>query len=210
IWADRTPDELVECERHEALLNVAFTGGAPWRLMCPYDVTALDPAVIQEAGRNHRFLFTNDRFRESAFYRDADEAAKPFDKPLPEPKGALRQMTFDVSGLDGVRLFAAAEATGFGLDAMRIDDLVLAVNEIATNSLRHGGGSGSLRTWRTGDTLVCEVRDHGRIEEPLVGRERPVPDQEGGYGLWLANQLCDLVQIRTFADGSVVRLHMSR
>ena len=43
--------------------------------------------------------------------------------------------------------------------------------------------------------------------EPLVGRERPA-GPAGGYGLWLANQLCDLVQVRSFPAGSVVRLHM--
>jgi hypothetical protein len=37
--------------------------------------------------------------------------------------------------------------------------LVLAVDEVATNSLRHGGGRGTLRIWRDADAVVCEVRD---------------------------------------------------
>jgi hypothetical protein len=49
VDAGRTPDELVECQRHEALLNVAFAMGTPWRLLCPYDTTALPPAVLREA-----------------------------------------------------------------------------------------------------------------------------------------------------------------
>jgi anti-sigma regulatory factor (Ser/Thr protein kinase) len=37
-----------------------------------------------------------------------------------------------------------------------------------------------------------------------------VPDAraEGGRGLWLINQLCDLVQLRPAVDGLTVRLHM--
>ena len=57
--------------------------------------------------------------------------------------------------------------------------------------------------------MICEVRDRGRLDQPLAGRasaraRRPV----GGWGLWLANQLCDLVQLRTLPDGNVVRLHL--
>ena len=46
IWADRSPAELVECERHEALLNVAFADPSFW-LLCPYDTGALAPEVIE-------------------------------------------------------------------------------------------------------------------------------------------------------------------
>jgi len=85
----------------------------------------------------------------------------------------------------------------------------MAVTELATNSIRYGGGSGTLRCWSRPGALICEVRDAGRISRPLAGRVRPREEQEGGYGLWLVNQLCDLVQVRTFEDGSVVRVHMS-
>ena len=95
-----------------------------------------------------------------------------------------------------------------GLPEGRIDDLVLAAHELVSNSVRHGGGTGTIRVWHDGHAVVCEVTDNGRIGHPLVGRQLPADDSLGGRGLWMANQLCDLVQIRTFADGSVVRLHM--
>ena len=46
-------------------------------------------------------------------------------------------------------------------------------------------------------------------DDPLVGRVKPVPTQVGGRGLWLANQFCDLVQIRSGDDGTAVRLQMA-
>lgn len=77
----------------------------------------------------------------------------------------------------------------------------------ATNSARHGGGSGRLRLWLESSSLVCEIRDQGHFNRPLADRERPSGDIAAPRGLWLANQLCDLVQIRRLPDGTVVRLH---
>ena len=138
--------------------------------------------------------------------------AQPFDEPLPEPSRATVGYAFgpDAAPLSAVRLQVGGSAAAFGLDAARTADLVLIVNEVATNSLRHGGGSGVLRIWDEGSSLICEVSDAGRIEDPLVGRGEPSADLGSGFGLWLANQLCDLVQIRTFSTGSVVRLHVAR
>ena len=65
-----------------------------------------------------------------------------------------------------------------------------------------------LRIWSDGDTLLCEVQDRGRLRDPLAGRRRPDFTGSGGQGLWITNQVCDLVQLRSFADGSAVRIHM--
>jgi len=96
------------------------------------------------------------------------------------------------------------------MDDVKVQDFILAVSEVSTNSLRYGGGRGVARVWTNGATSVFEIRDEGVIDRALAGRIRPTPGQPSGYGLWLANQVCDLVQIRTFDSGSVVRLHMSR
>ena len=81
------------------------------------------------------------------------------------------------------------------------------MTEVATNSIRHGGGGGTLRIWRQEDALVCEVTDPGHITDPLVGRRTPSPATEAGRGLWLANQLCDLFQVRSGPGGTTIRLH---
>jgi anti-sigma regulatory factor (Ser/Thr protein kinase) len=112
--------------------------------------------------------------------------------------------------MPAVRSLVTAHATAAGLEDFRADDLVLAATELATNSVRHAGGHGTIRLWREDDVLVCEVEDVGRIDRPLAGRERPVPGAPAGRGLWLVNQVCDLVQIRSLPDRNVVRLRMGR
>jgi anti-sigma regulatory factor (Ser/Thr protein kinase) len=110
--------------------------------------------------------------------------------------------------LADLRTIVVQQATRAGLNDARTGELALAVNEVATNSLRHAGGRGTLLIWQELDRLVCEVRDGGHITSPLVGRQTPSVDGENGRGLWLANQLCDLVQIRSSSAGTAVRLHL--
>lgn len=133
---------------------------------------------------------------------------EPFDTPLPEPASDSPSMPFGELDLPRVRSIVAEIAERQGLGASRSADLVIAVDEAAANSIRHGGGEGVLRSWFDGVAVVCEVRDDGRFGDVLAGRRTPALDQRSGYGLWLANQVCDLVQIRSFATGSVVRLYM--
>jgi anti-sigma regulatory factor (Ser/Thr protein kinase) len=210
IWAARSRDELDECERHEALLNVAFDGSPAWWLACPYDSEALPDPVLEEAERTHPFVVHEGVRRPSASYLGVDGATQPYDRALPPAPADAATSRFDHSreSLHELRATVARRARAAGLDEARTDDLVLAVSEVATNSIRHGGGSGVLRTWVEDRTVICEVGDAGRITDPLVGRGRPAPDLGSGYGLWLANNLCDLVQIRTYGEGSVVRLHV--
>ena len=209
ISAERSAAELVECQRHESLLNLAFADTPGFRLLCPYDTSALDEDVLAEARRSHPFLVTDGVKRESTECRDLDEVAAPFAEPLPEPPTQPESRVFQAGTLAALREFVSRRAAGAGFDGQMSDDLVLAVDEVATNSVLHGGG-GVLRIWPEGDELVCEVGDRGLIGDPLVGRERPTPDQAHGYGIWLANQLCDLVQVRTFSAGSAVRLRKRR
>lgn len=210
IWAERSPAELVECQRHESLLNLAFADSAGFRLLCPYDTSALDQDVVEEARRSHPFLASDGVERNSPEYRGLDAVAAPFAEPLPEPSTQMESFVFEGDTLAALRQFVSVRAASAGFSTQTTEDLVWAVHEVATNSVVHGGGGGILRIWREGDALVCEVGDTGLIEDPLVGRNRPVRGHAGGYGLWMANELCDLVQVRSFAAGNAVRLHKRR
>jgi hypothetical protein len=169
IWAGRGGAEIVECQLHESLLGDAFDDD--FSLLCPYDTATLDEAVILEAERSHPR-------RDTAF---------PL-APLPPPPSGAHLLGFDLASLHEVREFVTHHG-GW-------PDFVLAIDELAANSIRHGGGRGIVRIWRDHGSLVCEVRDQGRITNPLAGRLRPDDDADGGRGLWIANQVCDLVQIR--------------
>jgi anti-sigma regulatory factor (Ser/Thr protein kinase) len=206
IWAQRSAAELVECQRHEALLNLAFADAERFTLLCPYDVDALEPGVIEKAHHSHPILVRDGARRPSTTYLGA--VAAPFAEPLPDPPDDAHALAFDTHTLGAVRDAVTARALSAGLSELRAGDLVLAVNEIATNSVVHGGGQGVLRIWREADAVICEISDSGAIVEPLAGRSRPPEGDVGGHGLWMCNQLCDLVQIRAFAGGGVVRLHM--
>ena len=208
IWAARSPAELVECQRHESLLNLAFADTPGFYLMCPYDTAALDAHVLDEACRSHPHLVSDGTAAQSDRYRDLELVAAPFDDPLPEPAMRPDARVFQAGTLVAMRQLVSGHARAAGLGSEAIEDLVLAVDEVATNSVIHGGGGGILRVWPEGDALICEIQDKGRIEDPLAGRREPAAGQPGGYGLWLANQLCDLVQVRTSPNGSAVRLHM--
>jgi anti-sigma regulatory factor (Ser/Thr protein kinase) len=210
IWAGRGAAELVECQRHECLLNLAFADAADFWLACPYDTAALDAAVIERVHESHPVLVHDGARSASSGYLDHRLVAAPFSEPLPDAPADATEIPFDRETLFGLRALIADRAAAAGLDELRTSDLVLAVHELATNSVRHAGGDGVLRAWIDDEALICEVRDDGRIQHPMAGRQRPVGDQLGGHGLWLINQLCDLVQIRSFPSGGVVRVHMRR
>jgi anti-sigma regulatory factor (Ser/Thr protein kinase) len=208
IWAARSAAELVECQRHESLLNLAFADTPAFRLLCPYDAGNLAEDVIEEAFRSHHVVVDGGVRFSSGGYRGLDAVAAPFAVPLPEPPASAQEVEFGTESLTAARRLIYDRATAAGLDTGRMHDFVLAVNEVTMNSVRHGGGRGLLRVWEEDGSLVCDVRDTGRIDRPLLGREKPGTEGDSGRGHWLANQLCDLVQVRTFADGSAVRLHM--
>lgn len=211
IWAGRSASELVECQRHEALLNVAFAGSGAWRLLCPYDTVGLPDEVIAEAECTHPWVSNHHGVRQhSGRCRDLDAMSAPFDAALPAPPADAVTIAFALDDIPAIRSLISTVSANAGLDQNRADDFVLAAHEILTNSVRHAGGRGTVRLWTDARGVFCEVADDGRIERPLVGRERPRDDEPGGRGVWMANQLCDLVQIRTFADGNVVRLHLHR
>jgi anti-sigma regulatory factor (Ser/Thr protein kinase) len=204
VWASRSDAALEECCRHESILNLAFEG-APWDLLCPYDAASIGDEILEKVAHSHPVLNREGRREPSASF-----AIEPdfFSGALEPPAVTPEVFDFELSGLGEVRRRVTETAEQAGMDATEVADLVTATSELAANSVMHGGGSGTLRLWREGERLLAEVEDRGRIEDPLVGQVRPDVAQEGGRGLWLANRLCDLVQIRSGEAGTTVRLHL--
>jgi anti-sigma regulatory factor (Ser/Thr protein kinase) len=208
IWAGREQDELVECQLHESLINLAFSSADTFKLVCPYDTSALPDEVLAEARRSHPIVSSAGEPEPCGDYCGMDKAASLFHENLAEPPAGADEIRVTLDGLREARglVRRLAEEAGLG---QRADDFVLAVNEVLSNSLYHAHDAGTLRIWREPDGLVCEVRDSGWISHPLVGREEPAAGQVGGHGIWLVNLVCDLVQVRSSEHGSTVRMRMT-
>lgn len=206
IWSGRRDAEIVECHLHESLLNVAFDDGPGWQLLCPYDEASLRPDVLREARRTHPEVWTGHGAAE-ADYEGHDHAREVFSEPLDVPSAVADVLEFDAGDLTGLRDVVSQCAARAGVGRDRVEDLTLAAHELATNSILHGGGYGTLLAWREPGAFVVEIRDSGRITDPMVGRQAADGSSEGGRGLWIANHLCDLVQVRSGTYGTVVRLH---
>lgn len=179
-----------------------------WRMsvICLFDAALLDDRALLAVRQCHsviRGASANPDYRPNF-------AAAIFSTPLEPPPAQARRMTVTAGGLASTRAFVRETAASFDLPADRIDDIVLAANEVATNSLRFGGGRADLAIFADEDAVVCDVRDRGRITDPLAGRIAPVPGATGGRGMWLVNHLCDLVQVRSGESGTAVRMFVNR
>jgi anti-sigma regulatory factor (Ser/Thr protein kinase) len=206
IWPGRSACEAAEGMRHEALLNLAFAGDLV-SILCPYDMGRLDPEVVGDAGLTHPLLVCDGHTADSARYSDPETVYATAARELPPPVEPVSRIAV-TQDLAALREFVAERVEG--LDESRRFDLLLAVNEAAVNTLVHGDGNGVLSIWHDDGELVCELSDGGAsIADPLVGRRRPDPLRSHGRGLWMINQVCDLVEVRPGPRGTTVRLHMS-
>ena len=204
IWAGRSAAELVECQLHEALLNVAFAESRGFRAAVP----------LRRRRRSTRASCTR---RAAAIRRQRRSRATPSATPSGcwrrssrrcrrRPRSA-RLLGFELDTVGDVRRLT--RAVRGGARARPREDLVLAVDELAANSIRHGGGRGILRIWRDGGTLVCEVRDRGRIGDPLAGRHVPEPSSSAAAASGSPTGSATSSRSARARQGTAVRLHMS-
>ncbi|MDQ1695314.1 MAG: hypothetical protein QOJ03_667 [Frankiaceae bacterium] len=206
LWVGRPESELAECHLHERLLNAAFDGGPAWRLLCPYDTGQLPPSEVAGALLSHPVWSGVGTQAASPGYESHHGAQAAFAQPLPAPPTGAVDRAFGVGDLVEIREEVARFARSHGVAEPRVEELVLAASELATNSVRYGGGRGLLERWREPEAIVVSFSDRGRITDMLAGRRHPSLAREGGRGLFLVNQLCDFVQVRSSREGTVVRV----
>ncbi|MEV6557454.1 sensor histidine kinase [Nocardia sp. NPDC051756] len=206
IWAGRSATEYPACVQHEALINAAFTGREV-TILCPYDTERLDPTVLVDAHATHPTLIDSSGERASGAY-DPDRIVASYNKPLAPPPAIAQVIAFDAGSLTEARHRAGEFAAHAGMLDDRVIDLELVIAETITNSVVHGGGSGTLALWIEGRQLRAQVRDAGHITDPLAGRLPPQPFQFGGRGLLLVNHLTDLVRIHTGVHGTTIQMDL--
>ena len=189
-----TEDLQTSWTRYESALNAIFERSPAW-IVCPYDVRSLPPPVIDQAWRTHPTVWDSTRHRSDRY-----EVPARLLREIVEPGRAVKgppslELPID-GGLSEVRRSVRALGIEAELPRARVEELVLAVSELAGNTVRHAGGGGKLALWITPEGVVCEVTDHGGgMHDPLAGLVPPKPSASAGMGLWIARQLSD-----SFAD----------
>ncbi|HEX4816202.1 MAG TPA: ATP-binding protein [Nonomuraea sp.] len=115
---------------------------------------------------------------------------------------------FDRGSLVAVRREVERISRERGLTDLALYRFLIAVNEIMTNAVRHGGGRGRLTLWRAGGRLFCRVDDRGpgMAPPPPYDDRPPPPDSMNGRGLWLARRNVAGFTLRTGPDGTSITL----
>jgi anti-sigma regulatory factor (Ser/Thr protein kinase) len=202
-WDTRSGTAVREWARMEALFEYVFPAGGSASVVCAYDRRRQSDAMLDAIRASHPRPHGGDYVASERRLQCLLRA------PLPEPRGPIVETEIGLAP-DSVRHFACARAREAGLAPELVAHLELAVGEVAVNAVRYAGGLRlRLRLWTEDRFLVCEVSDHGPgFDDVLAGVLEPPADAERGWGLWIAHQLCDYVETRSWESGTVIRLHL--
>lgn len=206
VWPGRSEDAYPVCVENEALWNTAYAAH-PMTTVCPYDAARLSPQVIADARATHPGLWDGGAAVGNPDFDDTGPLSR-CNVELPSPADAAAFRLCALGDLSAARSFARARARSLGLPAGRMADLELIVGELTTNSLKYTVGGCRLALWPKPGGLVCEVRDSGRLDDPLAGRRLPAAFATGGRGLFLVNAMADLVRIHRSAQGTTIQAHL--
>lgn len=204
-----------ECRRFEALSNHVLSSLPLWRV-CAYDVGALPVDVVAAAEATHPYLRRSGASAANPAYVEPAELLRlpdPDMAPLPEREPDLELHDVHVHDLRGLARRVEKILDAARLESERTDDLLLVLNEVATNGLRHGEPPVTVRLWAGSERIDCTVTDQGTgIDDPLAGYlpggGEALP--EGRFGLWLARRLCDDLVTTRSPKGFTVRLVLNR
>lgn len=190
----------------DAAVNIALAE-LPVSLTCFFPELPLHLEVLDGARRNHPLLLVDGEVRHNPGHRDPRAVLAERPAPAPVLLGAPDlQLTFGAWQLHDVRVAVEHTLLTAGYGRERAEDVVLAVNEVATNAVEHGATDATLYLWMDGDGFVCEVHDRGTLRDPLPGLQAPHPSDPRGRGVWIARQLCDTLHVWTDSGGTHVRM----
>lgn len=203
IWATRPPEVVAEAQMHEALLNAAVPPDTPLWLLCPYDTEALDEPTIVEATRSHPVLLESNTYRGSTRYGGAAHGGRLSGTKLPKPGVPVRTVIVDPAHHSHVsEILTIAANQGVRID--RAVKLAAAVEEIAA-AVDRDNFDVRIRVWSERAALVCEVLDPDTVHDPPA-RWRTGDFSARDRAVRLANEMCDLVQVRSGPAGTATRL----
>jgi hypothetical protein len=208
VWAGRSAREIAAWTRMESALNVTLARTSI-SMICPYDARTLDREIVADARRTHPALMAGVEPGPSAQYADPVAFARSHEPgPLADPPADAAAFGFD-GDLRALRRFIAGRAAEYGVVGDRADMLVLAVSEVGAYLKGRPPGGAAVSAWEQPGAVVCDFRQPGGgIGDPFLGL-RPAQLEPGdGDGLWLTNQICDWMEIRSGGGGLAVQLQV--
>ncbi len=193
----------------DAAMNVALAE-LPVTLTCFFPELPLHQRIVEGARRNHEQLLISGVLRSNPDHRPPREVLLERPTATPDVLGPPDQrLTFGAWQLHDVRAVVEQALLAADYQLAHAEDVVLAVNEVATNAVEHGAHVAELCLW-TGPELICEVHDRGILDDPLPGLQAPHPSDPKGRGVWIARQLCDTLHIWADDTGTHVRVRATR
>jgi anti-sigma regulatory factor (Ser/Thr protein kinase) len=203
----RGPIDAQAYMRYEAAFNVA-NGGDDARVLCAYDTDRLPAEIIDAARRTHPHVLEDGRVEPSPAFMDPRAFVRQGVRDRAAPAGVAAFALEAPEDIATARAIVRAHAEVAGLSGPALEDLMVVVSEVATNALVHGRAPRALWSYLDDGHLVCQVQDGGSgLPDPLVGYLPPDLERLGGRGLWLAHQLCDIVEVASDATHTTVLLH---
>jgi hypothetical protein len=208
VWAGRSAREVTAWTRMEAALNVTLASTSI-SMICPYDARTLDQDIVSGALHTHPVQVVGSHPSPSVHYADPAAFVRSCGTgPLADPPASAAAFQFD-GDLRRLRRFIADRAAAHGVTGDRADMLVLAVSEVGAYLKSRWPASAAVRSWEQPGAVVCDFRQPGAsISDPFIGL-RPAELVPGdGDGLWLANQICDWMEIQCGGDGCTIQLQV--
>jgi anti-sigma regulatory factor (Ser/Thr protein kinase) len=208
-WETGSAAEIAEWTRYEAVVNQAFME-VDASVLCLYDRRTTDPRFLDGALHTHPELSDGVRARPNDAYLDTSVIHAQADRdPLPPPPPHAVPIPVDDTDLTSMRSMMSGHARRRGMSRPRLNDLLVAATEVATNAIRHGLPPVECRMWAEADDLVVDVTEEGAWQpDDVPGFIPPDPAARSGFGLWGVRMLCALVQIRTGQPGTAIRLRV--
>jgi AcrR family transcriptional regulator len=169
--------------------------------MCGYDTRALPEELIAVALHTHPVVSRGDRRGPSSHYIETDDLVRlPLRRETGravDSGGPLARVTISKEpDLAALRRVVAGAARAGGLAPTIVQDVTVAVGELARDGLRRGDGQASVQV----------VRDQARWHCDVTG---PVSGAGGDLGLLIARLVSERVEVAGGIDAQTVRMTFS-
>jgi anti-sigma regulatory factor (Ser/Thr protein kinase) len=186
---------------YEAIVNRALMHHPAW-IVCAYDTRVVHADVVEGMRRTH----PQDGCACDHYEDPADVVRGLARAPAPASPPSLRSLPRPADA-PAFRTQLSAEMAAAGIEHERARDMLIAASEVFSNADRHGCGLREARAGLVEDRFVCEISDHGAgIDDPLTGYLPPRPDDTGGFGMWVARQTTERMDLEMTPEGMTVRL----